>query len=112
MRNRRNLHTQIVLAGLVGALVSFGAYAADDTVDIIRQKEEIIKKLNAEIAQIDSEMLRCQKTKKGWLAATIIGGAGVVATGTAAIVQATKLNKSGKTEKTPEKSKDKTDDKE
>ena len=35
--------------------------------------------------------------KKGWVAATVVGGVGVVATGTAAIIQANKLkNKDNK----------------
>ncbi len=58
-------------------------------------------------------MLRCKKAKKGWVAATIIGGAGVLATGTAAIVQANKLKKTGNStdNKTAPKSTDTTDEK-
>ena len=77
----------------------FGAYADDiDMSEQIRYKEEILKTLKEEIAQIDSEMARCEKTKKGWVAATVVGGVGVAATGTAAIVQAVKINQK-KTEK-------------
>ena len=34
--------------------------------------------------------------KKGWVAATVVGGVGVVATGTAAIIQANKLKNKDK----------------
>jgi flagellar motor component MotA len=43
--------------------------------------------LKAEIAQIDSEISRCNKAKTNWTAATIVGGVGVVGTGIGAIVQ-------------------------
>ena len=49
-----------------------------------------------EIIQIESETMRCEKSKKGWIAATVIGGTGVVATGTAAIVQGIKLKEQQK----------------
>ena len=62
----------------------------------VAYKEEIIQTLKEEIKQIDSEMSRCEKAKKGWLAATVIGGVGVVATGTAAIAQTVKAKKDQK----------------
>ena len=67
---------------------------ADDTklAEQIRYKEEVLQTLKNEIAQIESETLRCEKSRKGWIAATVIGGTGVVATGTAAIVQGVELN--------------------
>ena len=68
----------------------------------IREKEEIVRTLRDEIAQIESETLRCEKSKKGWIAATVIGGTGVVATGTAAIVQGVKLKEKQNQIKEPE----------
>ena len=68
-----------------------------------------IQELKEEIKQIDSEQMRCEKAKKGWLVATVVGGVGVVATGTAAIVQADKLKKQ-KTD-TTKKSETETEDK-
>ena len=65
----------------------------DDIADQVQYKEQLVRELRDEIQQIDSEMLRCEKNKKGWVAATIIGGVGVAATGTAAIVQTVKANK-------------------
>ena len=41
-------------------------------------------------------MIRCENTKKGWVAATVVGGVGVAATGTAAIVQGVKINQQKK----------------
>ena len=77
----------------------------------VQYKEQVVNKLNEEISQINSEMARCEKAKKGWKVATVIGGVGVAATGAAAIVQATKLNKSGKSENKPANSQEKTEDK-
>ncbi len=67
---------------------------ADEDLDIqIHEKQQLVEQLKDEISQIDSEMVRCKKSKNGWVAATVIGGAGVVATGTAAIVQGVQLSK-------------------
>lgn len=57
---------------------------------------EYIEQLQAEIKQIDSEMLRCRRVKNNWTIGTIVGGAGVVGTATGAIVQAVKINKAKK----------------
>ena len=50
-----------------------------------------IETLENDIRILDEEIAKCQKQKKGWIAATVIGAAGVVATGTAAAVQGAKL---------------------
>lgn len=73
---------------------------AEENADLAAQvqyKEQILSKLKEEIQQIDSEMDRCEKTKKGWVAATVVGGVGIAATGTAAIVQSVKINQQKKT---------------
>jgi hypothetical protein len=49
--------------------------------------------LKSDIESIDSETTRCNKQKKGWTAATVVGSVGVAATGTAAIVQGVQTNK-------------------
>lgn len=51
-----------------------------------------IATLENDIAILDAEIEKCKKQKKGWIAATVIGAAGVVATGTAAAVQGAKLS--------------------
>ncbi len=54
-----------------------------------------IATLENDIRILDEEIEKCKKQKKGWIAATVVGAAGVVATGTAAAVQGVKLkNKS------------------
>ena len=81
--------------------------AADNSLaNQVRYKEQIVRELKDEIQQIDSEMTRCEKAKKGWVAATVVGGIGVVATGGAAIGQKVKLNKKG-TETTETKTEEK-----
>lgn len=59
-----------------------GGYV-DDTDDIAT--------LENDIRILDEEIAKCQKQKKGWIAATVIGAAGVVATGTAAAVQGVQI---------------------
>ena len=71
---------------------NLSVFADTDLDEQIKQKQEIISQLKEEIAQIDSEMARCNKAKNGWVAATVIGGVGVAATGTAAIMQAVESN--------------------
>ena len=81
----------------------FCAFGADvDITNEIQYKEQLVRELKEEIAQIDAEKIRCEKAKKGWVAATVVGGVGVAATGTAAIVQGVKINQQNK-EKTEEK---------
>jgi len=59
---------------------------AADQAELYR-KIQIRDSLKSEIAQIDSEISRCNKAKTNWTAATVVGGVGVVGTGIGAIVQ-------------------------
>ena len=69
------------------------AYADNaELAEQVRYKEEVLQTLKNEIQQIDSEMMRCEKAKKGWIAATVVGGVGVAATGAAAIAQGVKIH--------------------
>ena len=52
---------------------------------------EAIATLENDIRLLDEEIAKCKKQKKGWIAATVVGAAGVVATGTAAAVQGVKI---------------------
>ena len=88
-----------IISVFVPYFVAFGADV--DVTNEIQYKEQLVRELKEEIAQIDSEMIRCEKAKKGWVAATVVGGVGVAATGTAAIVQGIKINQQKK-EKTEE----------
>lgn len=47
--------------------------------------------LENDIRLLDDEISKCEKKKKGWIAATVIGSAGVLSTGVAAIVQGVKI---------------------
>ena len=58
--------------------------SADEATDIAT--------LENDIRILDEEIEKCKKQKKGWIAATVIGAAGIVATGTAAAVQGAKLS--------------------
>ena len=86
------------------ATAAFGA--DEDIAAQVQYKEQLVRELKEEIAQIDSEMIRCENAKRGWVAATVVGGVGVAATGTAAIVQGVKINQQKK-----EKSEIKTEEK-
>ena len=106
VQTRRNLHTH-ACNFLLSFFLIMGTSPAFSEIDIseqIKYKEELVNELKDEIQQIDSEMLRCEKVKKGWKTATVVGSIGVVATGTAAIVQTVNANKKQQTEnKTEEK---------
>lgn len=67
---------------------------ADDAGDDIKQKiadEKTIATLKNDIRLIDAEIEKCEKQKKGWTVATVVGGIGVVSTGIAAGVQGAKI---------------------
>ncbi|MCR4918163.1 MAG: hypothetical protein K5912_04470 [Alphaproteobacteria bacterium] len=72
------------------AFCGTGSAFADETAGMT--DEQIIATLKQDIAKLDNDILKCEKQRKGWLATTIIGGIGVAATGTAAIVQGSKLS--------------------
>lgn len=55
------------------------------------EKIQMIATLENDLTILDSEIKKCEKNKKGWIAATVVGSAGVVATGIAAGVQGAKL---------------------
>ena len=84
--------------------------------DMARQME--LSKLKREVSELEIKLSECKRKNKNWRTATWIGAAGTVATGTAAIVQAVKLNKlkqenesAGKTEKPNTTTTDNKDDK-
>lgn len=52
---------------------------------------DAIATLENDIAILDEEIAKCEKQKKGWVAATVIGSAGVVSTGVAAGVQGVQI---------------------
>ena len=56
-----------------------------------RDEAEDIATLEQDIRILDEEIAKCKKQKKGWIAATVVGGVGTVSTGIAAAVQGVKL---------------------
>ena len=66
------------------------AYEAPDIATGL-EEQQIISTLENDNRILDAEIDRCERKKKGWTAATVIGGVGVVATGAAAVVQGQKI---------------------
>lgn len=64
-------------------------FAAEQELEM--SEAEAITTLESDIAILDAEIAKCEKSKKGWIAATVIGSAGVVSTGIAAGVQGVKI---------------------
>ena len=52
---------------------------------------EVIATLKHDIDLLDEELRQCERKRKGWVAATVVGGVGVVGTGIAALVQNSKI---------------------
>lgn len=48
---------------------------------------QVISMLKKDIQTLDEELSQCNRKRKGWTAATVVGGVGVVGTGIAALVQ-------------------------
>ena len=91
---------KVIFSIIFMCLYMFTANATDATVAAIVgtdkelsyvEKIGIVSTLEDDILILDNEIAKCQKAKKGWIAATVVGGAGVVATGIAAAVQGTKI---------------------
>lgn len=71
---------------------AFGAGLGNDTdITDYNTKLQTISTLENDIAILEDELKKCEKSKKGWKVATIAGAIGVVATGVAAGVQASKI---------------------
>lgn len=51
----------------------------------------VVKTLRHDIQLLDEEIATCERKRKGWVAATVVGGVGVVGTGVAALVQNSKI---------------------
>lgn len=52
---------------------------------------EVVATLKHDIDVLDEELRKCERKRKGWVAATVAGGVGVVGTGIAALVQNSKI---------------------
>ena len=60
--------------------------------NISMEDARTIQILENDIRILDAEIKKCEKSKKGWIAGTVIGSAGVAATGIAAIVQGVQIS--------------------
>ena len=92
----------ILIFVLVMAFGAFNANAAVKTTNhtadkfaVEMEKEmseaDAISALENDIELLNAEIAKCEKQKKGWIAATVIGSAGVVSTGIAAGVQGAQI---------------------
>jgi hypothetical protein len=68
------------------------AAATQEAANLTEEDIRTIQTLENDLRILDTEIKKCQNSKKGWTAATVIGSAGVVSTGIAAIVQGVKIN--------------------
>ena len=76
-----------------------GAYYSDydySTMDTVpgadgMSEMEIVQTLRHDIQALDEQIATCERKRKGWVAATVVGGVGVVGTGIAALVQNSKI---------------------
>ncbi|MBR4891718.1 MAG: hypothetical protein IKZ34_00860 [Alphaproteobacteria bacterium] len=80
---------KILTSLLLSISVIFVSNASTE-IDGLKEAQDIAT-LENDILILKSELSKCQKSKKGWIAATVIGSAGVVATGIAAGVQGAQI---------------------
>ena len=73
--------------------VSINPVFADGYTELIAYRDS----LKQQIETVDSEIARCEKSLKGWKAATIIGGIGTVASGIGIIAQNKQIKENKKT---------------
>ena len=67
-------------------------FATQEGMDVEEFDDEAaIATLENDIKILDEEIAKCEKQKKGWIAATVVGGVGVLSTGVAAGVQGVKI---------------------
>ena len=52
---------------------------------------QVVSALKHDIQLLDEEIMKCERKRKGWVAATVVGGVGAVGTGVAALVQHNKI---------------------
>ena len=74
-----------------------GVACADNTNDIIAQKQAQIVELQAELDEVIKKIAECNRQKKSWGAAAVVGGIGTAGTLAGAVFQGVKLNKLKKT---------------
>ena len=101
MKHISHIIQKITIVSLILTLApnAFGALVvkntkldSQQTTDVENMnKAEIILTLKNDIKAIDEQMAQCKKQQKGWTAATVIGGVGILGTGIGAIVQGNQI---------------------
>mgnify|MGYP003296877416 CR=1 FL=1 len=81
----------VIISGNVFAIPVSDSSVVATIVGEDMEKIQTIATLEDDIITLKSELAQCQKSKKGWIAATVVGSAGVVATGVAAGVQGAQI---------------------
>ena len=92
----KKIQLLVLFLSLITTNNSFGSFLMKDTPGLQQEqkvefgnmnKDQIIATLKNDIKVIDEQMAQCKKQKKGWTAATVIGGLGIIGTGINAIVK-------------------------
>ena len=78
-------------AGLQAAGTTGGFVATEVPGTEGMDEMQVVSILRHDIQLLDEEIMKCERKRKGWVAATVVGGVGVVGTGVAAIVQHSKI---------------------
>ena len=74
-------------AGLQAADTTGGFVATEVPGTEGMDEMQVVSTLRHDIQLLDEEIMKCDRKRKGWVAATVVGGVGVVGTGVAALVQ-------------------------
>ncbi len=65
---------------------------ADEYTELMARRDQ----LQQQVAAVDAEIAKCEKSMKGWTAATIIGSVGAVASGIGIIAQSQQVKENKK----------------
>lgn len=68
-----------------------GGYVSDVPGTEGMSEMDVVSTLRHDIQLLDEEIMKCERKRKGWVAATVVGGVGVVGTGIGALVQNSKI---------------------
>jgi uncharacterized protein YlxW (UPF0749 family) len=85
------------------AAADLSAIPEEEKIAMIAELTDSVQRMQAELLNMDTEIRRCDRSKKGWKTATIAGGLGVIGTGVGVIVQSAQTSKAKKDGKTSQK---------
>ena len=84
--------TYKILLSVLMVIIFVQPTISDEYTELIAYRDA----LKEQIAAVESETIRCEKSLKGWKTATIIGGVGAVASGIGIIAQKNQIDKNQK----------------